>query len=146
MASRISTTRPHQSITFSQYSELAFIHREENASKLSYTSQDYDMFKRTLIEDARRISREDETRAPIPHHHERVGIEVFLSQDLARQVDLARRSHVRAVLQEQELQKQRGICDVEKLSSVSSQKSFRSQERARILAIAYWLQHIFDQE
>ena len=144
MTQRLSTTRSHQAVTFSQYSGMVLIPKvETRSSKLWYSSRDYHQFQRALIDDARRLSRElgGTNRAPQHHFlfHECLGIEVYLSQDLVRMVQEARHSHVHAVLQEQRLQYEHGIHDIEKLSSVS-RKSVWSQERAHDRAIGYWLQ------
>jgi hypothetical protein len=49
----------------------------------------------------------------------------------------SRRSHIAAVLSEQWMQKQNGICDGARLSSVSQNSSCRSAEKARKLAMGY---------
>ena len=58
-----------------------------------------------------------------------MGIEEFVTQDLARHVIEKKRAHVDAVLLEQRLQKQQGVRDPKKLSSVSQKSSCWTRNR-----------------
>ena len=69
--------------------------------------------------------------------HECVGIENFVTRGLAKQVVERRRALIRAVLLEQNLQRQRGITDNEMLRTMSRHKSEWSRDRARKLAEGY---------
>lgn len=98
-------------------------------------------FYQTLIRDARRMSREMNNTpigAIIPEQlYECVGIEVFVTQGLAMHVAEKKRMHIDAVLSEQRLQEENGVCDIETLSSVSKNGSQWHRNRARKLASAY---------
>ena len=155
MPSRSNSTRQQGGVTFSQYSELALIPKDDNktSSQKWHSSQEYQNFRRALIEDARRVSSRDDVRVPsssvrYQHHNvaDQVGIEVFLSRGLAQHVQETRRAHIHAVLREQHLQRQRGVCNVERLARSSMKTSKMTSERARILAIGYWLQSTFEKE
>ena len=148
MSSSISTSSRAQahrpSVTFSQFSELAFIPQDKNTS-LWYSSKERRHFRQALQQDVRRIAREiQDDDISQDHVYERVGIEVITNQSLAKRVVETRYAHVKAVLSEQRIQKQQGIYDVDKLASVS-QKTAWTSERARVLATGYWLQYIFDE-
>ena len=132
-------TRP-RAVTFSQFSELVFIPNDKAESKW-YSTQEKHRFRQALIRDARRMSRTFDA-APadgiLPKNlYECVGIEVLVSQGLARYVAEKKRQHVDAVLSEQRLQKKQGVCDLEMLSRVSKTRSRWTKERARKLATGY---------
>ena len=101
-----------------------------------------------MIRDAMRISREINNtpiEAITPEQlYECVGIEVFVTQGLAVYVAEKKRAHVDDVLSEQTLQEYNGICDIEKLSSVSKNGSRWHRSRAQKLASAY--NGLLDQE
>lgn len=69
--------------------------------------------------------------------YECIGIEVYVTKGLAKDVAKTRRAHVDAVLSEQRIQKRKVVCDIEKLSSVSKTRSLLSKVRARKLATVY---------
>ena len=67
-----------------------------------------------------------------------MAVEAFLSAlPAARQAEQSRRANVAAVLSEQRRQKHEGICDIERLSSVSMSGSEWSSTKARKLAAGY---------
>lgn len=140
MTPNISATGP-RAVTFSRFSELAFIPKDDNSSNNWYSSKDNLSFRQALVQDARRMSREIQG-APLDAKILRenlygcVGIEKFVTKGLAREIQETRRAHVNAVLSEQSLQRQQGVCDIEKLSSVSNKTQW-TKERARILATGY---------
>lgn len=140
MTPNISATGP-RAVTFSRFSELAFIPKDDNSSNNWYSSKDNLSFRQALVKDARRMSREIQG-APLDAKILRenlygcVGIEKFVTKGLAREIQETRRAHVNAVLSEQSLQRQQGVCDIEKLSSVSNKTQW-TKERARILATGY---------
>ena len=105
-------------------------------------SEDTNHFHQGLVQDVRRVSREIQEAGVPKYPHELVGIEIFVTEGLARRVEVARREHIRAVLYEQMLQRQQGIYDPAKLSSVSMKTDWL-KERARTIAIGHWLQDIF---
>ena len=69
--------------------------------------------------------------------YECVGIEVFVTQGLARRVAEKKRAHVNAILSEQIVQEQQGVSDLKKLSGVSEKSSRWTKERAQKLAVGY---------
>ena len=77
-------------------------------------SEDTNHFHQGLVQDVRRVSREIQEAGVPKYPHELVGIEIFVTEGLARRVEVARREHIRAVLYEQMLQRRLGICDVAK--------------------------------
>jgi len=66
-----------------------------------------------------------------------LGIELFLSQGLARQAAEMKRTHIDAVVAEQRTQTALGLCDIERLSSISKESSNCYRERAQKLAEGY---------
>ena len=66
-----------------------------------------------------------------------VGIEVFVTQGLAKDAFEKKRTHIDAVLSEQRLQEEKGVCDIEKLSKVSEKGSRWTRSRAQKLASLY---------
>lgn len=136
----ISATRP-RAVTFSPFSELSFIPKDDDIPKKWYSSRDALSFRQALVNNARKMPREIQdapTDAKILREivYQCIGIHMFVTRGLARQVQETRRAHIDAVLLEQRLQRQQGICDIEKLSNVSN-KSRWTKERARILATGY---------
>ena len=136
-------TRP-RAVTFSQFSELAFIPKDDIESKW-YSKQETHGFRRALVRDAKQMSRQIED-APadamitLEQLYECIGIEVYVTKGLAKDVAKTRRAHVDAVLSEQSLQKRQGVCDlcdIEKLASVSKTRSRWTEVRARKLATGY---------
>ena len=131
-----------RSVSFSHFSELVYIPKD-HADKKWYSSQDRQSFRQAFVEDVRRVTREIEEAGGPRNQYDLVGLEVFVKEDLARKVQDTRRAHVRSVLSEQMLQRQRGICNNEKLSIVSM-KSNWLEKRARIVAMGFWLQESFE--
>ena len=66
-----------------------------------------------------------------------VGIELFVTRDMAMSVSEAKRVHARAVLSEQRRQAQEGVRDPQKLARASEKFSSWSKERAQKLAAGY---------
>ena len=69
--------------------------------------------------------------------HRCIGIEVYVTKSLVKDVAKMRRVHVDAVLLEQNLQTLQGVCDIKKLSSVSKIRSRWTKVRAQKLATSY---------
>ena len=142
-------------VTFSHFSELAYIPKDHDPKKW-HSSEDMEGFRRALAVDVRRVSRElqedflrnltssasEHARNP-SRQYECLGIEMFVTEGLAKKIQDTRCAHVKAILNEQALQRRQGICDAEKLSSVSK-KSNWSAKRARIVAMSKWLEDNFE--
>ena len=133
-------------VTFSHFSELAYIPKDHDPKKW-HSSEDMEGFRRALAVDVRSVSRDlvgDFLRNPSSstseharnpsRQYECLGIEMFVTEGLAKKIQDTRRAHVKAVLDEQALQRQQGICDAKKLSSVSKRSNW-SEKRARIVAM-----------
>ena len=138
------TKAERQTVTFSQYSQLALIPKDKNASEKWYSSKESRRFRKTFFEDARRVSSEIE-QGKIPEAYETVGIEPFTTPGLLKWIQDAKCTHVNTVLLEQEFQRQSGFHDPERLANASSQSSW-TKDRAQVLATGYWLQYIFEQD
>lgn len=67
-----------------------------------------------------------------------VGIEVFLSQDLAQRTREKRSRHMMGVLNELVRQRRSARSDDERLSRVSERSSRWARDRAFDLAVGYW--------
>ncbi len=128
-------------VTFSQYSQVASIPTDHVDLKAKWYSEDDHDFQQTMIRDARQMASELRTTPPTSITSEQlcncVGIDLFLQDGLAMQVLSMKRSHTHEVLREQQLQRQRGISDVDKLAHVSQNSSEWMRERAYNLAVAY---------
>ncbi|KAL7539329.1 hypothetical protein ACHAXR_011826 [Thalassiosira sp. AJA248-18] len=137
-----ATTSPTipRALTFSRFSEIAFIPNDNIESKW-YSTQDKNRFRRSLIVDVRRMKRELEdkpTEANSPEWlYECLGLDKLISHDFMMQVAKKRRTHTDAVLSAQSLQKQQGVLDIEKLSRVSEDNSQWTRNRAQKLASSY---------
>eukprot|EP00584_Thalassiosira_punctigera_P002771 CAMPEP_0172528836 /NCGR_PEP_ID=MMETSP1067-20121228/3078_1 /TAXON_ID=265564 ORGANISM="Thalassiosira punctigera, Strain Tpunct2005C2" /NCGR_SAMPLE_ID=MMETSP1067 /ASSEMBLY_ACC=CAM_ASM_000444 /LENGTH=146 /DNA_ID=CAMNT_0013312801 /DNA_START=796 /DNA_END=1236 /DNA_ORIENTATION=- len=134
-------TRP-RAVTFSQFSRLAYIPNDEAGSKW-YSSGERNHFRQALIRDATRVSRALESAStegilPDPEQLcECIGIEMLMNQGFALYSMEKKRRHVDAVLSEQMLQRQRGVCDLKRLSEISRTGSEWTTERAQKLATGY---------
>jgi hypothetical protein len=144
MTTSRASFRPHppRAVIFAEYSELVHIPRSEeyDRSLTWYSSLDRNSFRQTLLQEARKVSNEIEDLRPgEAMSHEQVcnclGIELFLRGiGAARHTEQARCAHITAVLSEQRRQKQTGVSDMERLSSVSMSGSEWATTRARKLA------------
>ncbi|KAL3772871.1 hypothetical protein ACHAWU_000528 [Discostella pseudostelligera] len=145
----IPSRRP-QAVTFSEYSVLLVYipcADQDKKSTTWYSSKDRHQFRETLMEDVQRASLS--LNNDLRHHSdvilthdqlrsgECLGIEIFLVHGAAQCAAEARRAHVAAVLLEQRTQKENGICDIAKLSSVSGKGSHGTRVRARKMAMEY---------
>ena len=135
-----SQSNPPRRVAFTEFSHMAFIPRDDAASKW-YSPREKDHFRRVLIEDARRASREINTTSPGSITPDQllacVGIEDFITYGMAMRVGEAKRAHARAVLSEQRRQSQQGVHDPKKLANASESCSSWSKERAQKLAAGY---------
>lgn len=146
-ASSALSRPPSRGVTFSEYSELFYIPRCDDDGRMKsrtwYSAKDRHCFRRTLINDVRRVTKEiGNLTFEVSMSHEQLcdclGIESFISgTSVARNVELARRVHIAAVLSEQHCQKQNGTCDMERLSGISLRQSEWSAKRARMLAMGF---------
>ena len=131
-----------RAVTFSEYSDLSFIPSHHEKSTLWYSSKDMQNFRQSAIYDARKVSNaiKDLPTGDVLTHEQLpkcLGIENFLCHANARCAHQSRRAQIAAVLSEQIMQKHRGICDIERLSSVSKIGSAASMEKARKFALGY---------
>ncbi len=130
----------NKQVTFSQYSSLALIPKDDIRSK-NNSPQDEQRLLQELFQDARRMARILESTPAYNITPEDLylcmGIEQFVTPGLAVRLQDVKRKHVRTVLEEQRVQRQQGICDIDKLSFVSKQTSGSSRERAYKLAVGY---------
>ena len=138
------TKPPRQTVTFSEFSELVYYHIpcDYDKSTTWYSSSDRCGFRQTLIENARHVSQEinDLQHGDILTHEQQskcIGIEIFLSNGVARCAQQAKRAHIAAVLSEQRIQNQNGTVDIARLSMVSQIRSRANVENARDLAAGY---------
>ena len=133
-------TKKRERVTFSQYSECAFIPRDDAKSNW-YSSQEYRGFAQRLARDAKEMSRElrESSHAAISSERlgECMGLEAVLSQDLAMNLEKTKRAHVDIVLTEQCIQETQGVWDPDRLAHVSSKSSRWTQGRAHRLATYY---------
>ena len=135
-----SSSSSPRKVAFSQYSQLAFVPKDEAQSKW-YSPQEKRKVREAVIQDTRRMMKEMNTT---PHQDitaeqlcNCIGIEVFITQDLAMHVEKEKRNHIQAVLAEQSIQRQQGVYAPEKLSDASKNTSRWSRNRARKLAVGY---------
>ena len=144
-SSKVPSLSSARAVFFSEYSELVYIPRSDDRKKSTvwYSSKDRHSFRQTLIEDVRRVSQEIHN-LPLGGLMSQeqmcycLGVEAYLSGlAAARQAEQSRRANVAAVLSEQRRQKHEGICDIERLSSVSMSGSEWSSTKARKLAAGY---------
>ena len=128
----------NRQVTFSQYSSLVLIPKDRSKND---SPQDKQRFRQELVQDARHMARILETTPAYDITPEQLylcmGIEPFVTPGLAVRLQDIKRKHVRAVLDEQRIQRKRGVCDIEKLSFVSKQTSSWSRERAYKLGVGY---------
>ena len=126
-------------VTFSPFSELAFIPKDQAESKW-YCGQEMDHLRQELLQDAKRMSREMNSTSPgsigPDQLYDCLGLEMFVTPGMARRVADEKQAHVRRVLHEQRLQAGQGILDVRKLARVA-EKSQWTRVRAQKLALAY---------
>ena len=130
----------NQQVTFSQYSSLVLIPKDDLHAKKN-SPQDEQHFRQELVQDARRMARILESTPAYNITPEQlylcVGIEPFVTPGLALRIEDMRRKHIKAVLEEQRMQRQRGVCDIEKLSFMAQRTSHWARERAGKLAVGY---------
>eukprot|EP01083_Nonionella_stella_P041668 112884_1 len=136
-----NSARP-RSVTFSHFCDVAYVAKEDTPSKKWYSARDKKRFHRSLLRDAKQMSTEvgdlpTEVTLTPEQLIECLGIEIFVTSGLAKYVLKTRNAHVAAVLSEQSHQEQQGVCNLQKLSSVSKAISRFSTERARKLAVGY---------
>jgi len=139
---KCSAARLHpRTITFSEYSDLYFLNNDGENSTTWYSSNDMHQFRKTLVDDARKASQEikDLPLGDMTHRQlcECLGIETLLFSGIARCTLQARRAHIAAVLTEQLMQRREGICDTERISRVSQNRSRWSVEKSLKFASAY---------
>ena len=129
-------------VAFAEFSEMKLVPKDKPGSKW-YSSQEIHRLRQELIEDVWRTMREIErttSGAVTPGQLlECIGVEDFVTQGLARNLQEKKRAHVDAILSEQKLQRKRGVCDPEALRSISKKSSCSARNRARKLAIGYMI-------
>ena len=133
-----------QTVSFSQFSQLALIPKDKNLSEKWYSSKESRRFREAYFEDVRRVSSAIE-QGKIPEAYETVGIEPFTTPGLLKRIEKTKRAHIITLLLEQEFQRQSGFYDPERLANASSQSSW-TKDRAQVLATGYWLQYILEQD
>ncbi len=131
-----------RAVTFSEYSELVAFPCDHDTATTWYSSKETRQFRQTMIDDAWKASQEiiDLPHGGILTHEltQCLGIKIFRTHGVAKCTGVqARRTHIAAVLSEQLMQKQMGICDVERLSRVSQNTSHASVLKAQKLAVGY---------
>jgi len=136
-----SAARLHpRTITFSEYSDLYFINKDDENSATWYSSNDMLQFRKTLVDDARTASQDlqDLPLGDMTHQQlcECLGIETLLFSGVARCIQHAKRAHIAAVLTEQSMQRREGICDIERISRVSQNRSRWTVEKSQKFASA----------
>jgi hypothetical protein len=98
-------------------------------------------FRKTLVDDARKASQDikDLPLGDMTHQQlcECLGIETLLFSGIARCTLQARRALIAAVLTEQLMQRREGICDIERISRVSQNRSRWTVEKSQKFASAY---------
>ena len=101
-------------ITFSVYSELAFIPKDSSENKW-YSPQEKTSFWQSLLADARRMKRaiqESPAEAAAPELvYECLGLEALLDRGVMMEIVRRKSAHVSAVLSEQSRQKSQGSCE-----------------------------------
>lgn len=137
----MSISNDTRAVAFTQYSELAFIPRDDAQYKW-HSTQDKLLFRQSLIQDINRVSRDFQdaaARATVTPEllQECVGIEPFVTNGLAKHIDEKKRAHIQAVLQEQSLQREQGVCNPERLAMVSMVGSQSTAKRAQAFATGY---------
>ena len=139
----INSTDRSQAVSFSISSELYLVPGDEHQGSTTwYSSQDKQEFRRSMVRDIKKISREIDglpmegtfTQAQLI---DCLGIELFINKGAARSAAEVRRAHIHSVLAEQSRQRQNGTCDIGRLSSISQKGSLWTKERARNLAVGY---------
>lgn len=125
-----------KAVIFATHSEFALIPKDQ-ANLKWYTSEEKKRFRRNLISDTRQMH-EELNEDPTPELLCKcIGIESFMNKDLMMRVASKRKAHVQAILSEQWSQRQRGICDTQKLSNLSRKSSDWAVNKAHKLAVAY---------
>ena len=130
---REEEVKPSSSVHFKKQSSLKLVKplSRDDQHSMCYSHDEYDIFKRKLVRDARKIllgeyKDVDKIRS--------VGLEKVMAGRLIKERQV---KHVRTILCEQELQDMRGVTDVEALSRLSYSSSEWSRRRAHNLAVAY---------
>ncbi|KAL7466162.1 hypothetical protein ACHAXS_009885 [Conticribra weissflogii] len=138
-------TRPaRKQVHFSDVNELAHIAVPSPTEyhRRWYNAGDKNNFKRALARDVRKVtslirsSSFENVRAEVLVAC--VGIELFLSPDLARRTVDKRTRHLNGVLDEFARQERQGLMDDRRLGHLSERSSRWSRERAHELALGYW--------
>ena len=142
MIKATSNKRSH-AVTFSICSDLYIVPAsEEDRSTTWYTTEEKQGFRRSMVKSIRKITRELE-ELPMGATMTQcqlldcLGIELLITSGVARSAAEVRRAHIDAILSEQRLQKLQGVCDIDRISSISEEGSHLTTERARKLATGY---------
>mmetsp|Transcript_22966 Transcript_22966/g.48120 ORF Transcript_22966/g.48120 Transcript_22966/m.48120 type:complete len:165 (+) Transcript_22966:98-592(+) len=136
----LSTSTPPRRVHFSDKSEMIIldpVQREEEHLVL-YTKEEMASFRRQLVYDVRTVLRALNSGVSDVILGNCVGIETFLSPELARRVIQVRNSHVKAVMDEQRHQRGLGFRSSERLKAVAEAGSRWSRDRAHELAVGYF--------
>ena len=132
-----TSTKSPRGVLFSDFSQLTFIPKDDAESKW-YSPEEKQSNREALIQETRHMLKEISSTSSDAITSEQlsacIGIELFVTQGLATHVEKQRRVHIQAVLDEQRLQKEYGVCEPEKLCDVSKMTSKWSRHRARKLA------------
>eukprot|EP00581_Thalassiosira_minuscula_P010537 CAMPEP_0183712802 /NCGR_PEP_ID=MMETSP0737-20130205/7867_1 /TAXON_ID=385413 /ORGANISM="Thalassiosira miniscula, Strain CCMP1093" /LENGTH=136 /DNA_ID=CAMNT_0025941509 /DNA_START=331 /DNA_END=741 /DNA_ORIENTATION=+ len=125
-------------VTFSKYSQLVVIPPDSNEEAKWFSVQEKNQMKRAFFEDVMRVSSQFHLVSPPPDLlYECVGIEKFLAPGIARRVANEKRAHCHVIVAEKRRQMEQGVCDVEKLSTISKMTSMCAVKRAQSLASSY---------
>jgi len=144
MSTHGHTMTNRRAVTFSEFSEMRIIPRENETGSKWISSQEKQRNRREMIGSIMRMSRDiirnTAPGAATPEQlFECIGIEKFLTPDFARNLREKRRAHVDAVISEQRRQVQEGVSDIEALKEVSKASSRSNRYRSCKLAMGFWL-------
>ncbi|KAL7525913.1 hypothetical protein ACHAXR_001212 [Thalassiosira sp. AJA248-18] len=95
-----------QAVTFSQFSKLVFIPKDDIESKW-YSTQDKNRFRQSFIRDINYHSRLEATTSDRLYDCVGLGLDPLLNQDLMMRVAGMRRAHINAIHSEQRFQNTR---------------------------------------
>mmetsp|Transcript_31664 Transcript_31664/g.66261 ORF Transcript_31664/g.66261 Transcript_31664/m.66261 type:complete len:191 (-) Transcript_31664:193-765(-) len=145
--SKEQSTPPFPSFKKVRFSEVADMTHVDfpSSSELRqrwYTADDKTRFKRILARDVRRmisiVSSTPGECLSTEVLEACVGIEIFLSRDLAQRTREKRARHMIGVLNESGRQRRSERSDDERLSRISEKTSRWARDRAFELAVGYW--------
>ena len=120
-----------KTVRFAQYSQLIIVPKNNHVGLTSYSCNDVHRFREEMLRDGKAMARRLATTQPEERMEEdiskRIGIELFLSRELATRLETMRKAHSNAIISGQDHLNEEELADLSSSSSsFATKRAFKS--------------------